>query len=143
MAMPRPHFFAPCLQPVRNLCPKLYIKDKSLDEKVSLLHIVLNEGITRFVPCTKRNHFKIAWYTKELQNLKNRRNKEWKRFRLTGDKSSYDSAFTSFDALNSTLYQNHVNKLKSSLKQNPSSFWNLVNSKRKVNCLPKLLHDGS
>lgn len=48
-----------------------------------------------------------------------------------------------FDALNSVLYQQHTGKLKSSIKSDPSIFWSLVKSKRKVDCIPKLLQNGS
>lgn len=62
---------------------------------------------------------------------------------MSGVRSPYDSAFAAFDSLNSMMYENHITKLKSSLKENPSSFWNLVNSKRSVNGLPKLMHDDT
>lgn len=58
---------------------------KSLEEKVSTLHEVLNEGISLFVPLTKVRLFKNAWWNNDLQKLKNKRNKEWKRFRISGD----------------------------------------------------------
>lgn len=50
---------------------------------------------------------------------------------------------TEFDALITELYQNHVNKMKSSLKNSPSSFWKFLNSKKNTNSFPKLLHYGS
>lgn len=119
------------------------IENKSLNDKITYLYDVLNEGISQFVPLIKRKKFKIPWWDKELQKLKNRKNKEWKRFKMTGEKSAYDNVFAEFDALNSLLYENHVAKLKSSLKHNPSSFWNLVNSKRNADHIPKLLHNDS
>lgn len=116
---------------------------KTLDEKISFLFEMLIDGISRYVPESKRRFFKNAWWNKKLQNLKNKKNKEWKRYKLTGDKSSYDRIFAEFDALNTLLYQRHVNKLKSSLKHNPSSFWRLVNSKQNLDSLPKLLHNDT
>lgn len=42
--------------------------------------------------------------------------------------------------LNTKLYQQYVDKLKSSIKNDPSAFWSLVKSKRSIDCFPKLLH---
>lgn len=113
-----------------------------LDDKIAFLYDLLDRGIADFVPFARRKRFKIAWWNGELQKLKNKRNKEWKRYRHTGEKSSFDRAFAEFDSLNTQRYSDYTSTMESSLKENPSSFWRYVNSKRNVNSLPKLFHYG-
>lgn len=115
----------------------------SLDDKIAFLYDLLNRGIAEFVPFSKRKRFKNAWGNSKLQKLKNKRNKEWKRYQNTGDKASFDRAFAEFDALNTSLYSNYTSKIETSLKENPSSFWRYVNSKRNVDALPKLFRHGN
>lgn len=109
----------------------------SLEEKVDSLHQILNLGISQFIPISNRRHFKNPWWNRSLQKLKNRKNKEWKRFRLTGDRLEFDRVFAEFDALNSVLHQKYVDRLKNSIKSSPASFWKHVRSKRGSNSLPK------
>lgn len=112
---------------------------KSLEEKISFLYTLLDDGISRFVPFSKRRRYKLPWWNASLQNLKNKRNKEWKRFRLTGENSTYAAASSHFDSLNMVLYKDYVSRMETSLKNNPSSFWRFVKSKRSTDTLPKLL----
>lgn len=44
--------------------------------------------------------------------------------------------------MNAELYNAYVDKISSSLKTDPSSFWRFVNTKKNSNCDPKLLHLG-
>lgn len=67
----------------------ILVSHDSLEEKVAYLHNVIKDGISQFVPLTKKRLFKNAWWNNKLQSLKNRKNKEWKRYRSTGDKSLY------------------------------------------------------
>lgn len=114
---------------------------KSLSEKVSSLHSVLNDAIKKYVPpVIVKRRTRFPWNNKKLQSLKNRRNKAWKRFKVTGDKQQFEKAFEDFDGLNTTLYNEYVDKLKSSLKSDPSSFWRFVNSKKSTDNKPKVMH---
>lgn len=113
---------------------------KALSEKVQILHSVLDSAIKKFVPpCISKHRAKFPWTNKKLQNLKNKKNKEWKRYKISGDKQPFDKAFEEFDGLNTTLYNNYVDKLKASLKSDPSSFWRFVNSKKSTDNKPKVL----
>lgn len=117
---------------------------KSLTEKVSSLHSVLNDAVKKYIPpVIVRRRTKLPWNNKKLQNLKNRKNKAWKRFKVTGDKHQFDKAFEKFDGLNTALYNGYVDKLKLSLKSDPSSFWRFVNSKKSTDNQPKVLHLNS
>jgi hypothetical protein len=57
---------------------------QTLDEKIAYLHDVLSEGIRQFIPPIKKRRFINAWWNVRLQKLKNKRNKEWKRYKLIG-----------------------------------------------------------
>lgn len=115
-------------------------RDKSLAQKVDSLHKVLTNVIERFVPLyIKKSTNKCPWNNKKLQMLKNKKTKEWKRYKRTGIKEQYDMAFDKFDKLNTSLYNAYVDKMKTSLKTDPSSFWRYVNSKKSTDNKPKTL----
>ncbi|XP_031627431.1 uncharacterized protein LOC116343496 [Contarinia nasturtii] len=117
--------------------------NKSLDEKVDILHQILNEAISKYVPTqTKKIQSKCPWKNKQLQSLKNKKNKEWKRSKLTGENSSHLIALDNYTKLNTELYNTYVDKMTSSLKSDPSSFWRFVNTKKNSDYDPKLLHFG-
>lgn len=117
--------------------------EKSLDEKVAILHDILSEAIRMFVPTyTVISKEKCPWKNNELQSLKNKKNKEWKRYKTTGDKQPFDTASHEYDTLNTSLYKNYVEKMEAKLKSDPSSFWQYVNSKRTTNNQPKSMQYG-
>lgn len=116
---------------------------KSIDEKVALLQNTLSDAIGQFVPIQKKiSNDKCPWNNKKLQSLKNKKNKEWKRYKNTGDKQPFNAAFDSFDNLNTELYDKYVSNMKSKLKSDPSSFWHYVNSKRSTSNQPKCMKFG-
>lgn len=53
-----------------------------------------------------------------------------KQFKISGDKTQFDKVFAEFDSLNTQLYNEFVANMSTSLKSNPSSFWQFVNSKK-------------
>jgi len=115
-------------------------RGKSLDEKVDVLHSILNEAIKLFVPTyVVKSYGNCPWNNKQLQSLKNKKNKAWKKFKRTGDKEQFDVAFDKFDKLNTELYIAYVEKMKLSLKTDPSMFWNYVNSLKNTNNQPKTM----
>lgn len=118
--------------------------NKTLDESIDAFYNVLQSGIDLFVPKTViRTPSKCPWSNKRLRQLKNKRNKESKRFKSTGEMIPYDEAYAAFESLNCALYNEYVNNIKSKLKADPSSFWRYVNSKRDNNGSPKLLFYGN
>jgi len=115
----------------------------SLEDKVSILVNVLNEAIDRFIPkqvikkCTS-----CPWSNVQLRKLKNKRNKEWKKYRSSGDRRQFDSAFAEFDSLNTRLYDDYISDMASNAKSNSKSFWRLVSSRKKTDNIPKILQYG-
>lgn len=74
--------------------------------------------------------------TKIYRKNKKKKNKEWKRSKNTSDTSAFDKAYSDHDALNTKLYNEYVDKMKSKLKDDPASFWNYVNSLKNNNNNP-------
>lgn len=94
---------------------------KTRTEKFQVLHNILDGAIKKYVlTVLVKRKYKFSWNNKKLQHLKNRKNKAWKRYKVTGDKQPFDKAFDEFDGLNTTLYNDYVEKLESSLKRDPS-----------------------
>ena len=120
---------------------------KLLTEKVDLLHKTLDDAITKFVPTyIVKSIQKCPWKNKALITLKNRKNKTWKRYRNSGFQQSFEwqyiFASREFDKLNTELYDDYVNKMKSSLKHDASKFWQYVNSKKSTDNKPKIMQFG-
>lgn len=80
-----------------------------------------------------------------MQKLKNKKNKQWKLFKKTGNKNDFNLAFDEFNIMNKNLYDEYLNKMTSNLKSDPSSFWRFVNAKKSNDGEPKLqtLNDNS
>lgn len=108
---------------------------------VHTLNNILFEGFRRFVPfyVREKRDIKCPWNNAALRKLKNKKNKEWKKFKSTGNKLLYETAFLNYDQLNTVLYNNYISRVKSNLKSNPNSFWNFVNSRGKSEFKPKSL----
>lgn len=70
---------------------------------------------------TVKPNDKCPWKNKKLQSLKNKKNKEWNRYKTTDD---------------------YVQKMTTRLKSDPSSFWQYVNAKRSTNNQPKSMQYG-
>ena len=86
----------------------------------------------------KRNHYPI-WYNKYLLNLKNiksRAHKKFKRTQLDSDRISYISHRKRFETCQKTLFHKFVMNVESSIKTDPSEFWNYVNAKKYNQSLP-------
>lgn len=113
----------------------------SLEDKVTLLMDTLNVAVNRFIPRHTKNYsVKCPWSNGRLRKLKNKRNKEWKKFISSGDRRSFDAAFAEFDALNTIRYDEFISNMATTVQSNPKSFWRLVNSRKKTDNIPKILH---
>ena len=112
----------------------------TLEDKVSILFNILNEAIDRFIPKQViKPNICCPWSNVQLKKLKNKRNKEWKRYRLSGDRHQFDAVFAEFDSLNTKLYEEYISDIASNSKSNSKSFWRLVSSRKKTDNIPKLL----
>lgn len=72
--------------------------NESIDNMVHTLNNILFEGFRRFVPfyVREKRDIKCPWNNAALRKLKNKKNKEWKKFKSTGNKLLYEKAFLNY-----------------------------------------------
>ena len=84
---------------------------------------VLDSASKTFIPLKRLRNIKYpAWYNKRLINLKNRKNKAFKHWRLERNnfvlKASYLRCQSEFDTLNKFLYKSYLFTTEATLKSN-------------------------
>jgi hypothetical protein len=105
----------------------------NVDECVEKFYSRLERAIELFVP-PKTNRAlakKHPWYSRELSNLENRKNKAFKG-RLGRTRNLYKKLRTDHKKLNRSLYSSWVSKIESGIKRNPKKFFEFANFKRKT-----------
>lgn len=117
--------------------------NESLNKNIDIFHEILSFAIENYVSLqTERRQSKCPWRNKQLQSLRNKKNKEWKKSKKNGDNSNYILALDEYSKLNAVLYNDYVNKMSSSLKSNILTFWRFVNTKKNCDSAPKILYFG-
>lgn len=103
--------------------------------------------IEDYVPqATHKVNNNPIWYNKKLINLRNIRNREYKKLQKNrttneaADDSTFIGARANFDNYQLELYSSYVEKIAQDRKCNPKAFWQFVNSKRSSNSLPSQLN---
>lgn len=116
---------------------------ENIDEILLNFYNVIYDTFDKFVPkATIRPTNNPKWFTKELVNLKNKRNRAYKKLceRKKSDPSADDSKFNSINDLFSNrhkhLHEEYIGNLENDFKRNPTNFWNFVNGHRKSSSLP-------
>ncbi|RYE21894.1 MAG: hypothetical protein EOP45_09010, partial [Sphingobacteriaceae bacterium] len=123
-----------------NISNRLKDYTLTLENKVDLLMSTLHDAINQCVPSfVKRTIPKCPWSTAKLRNLKNIQAKASKHKKKDGG-IWFNSAKAEFDKLNMQLYGEYMERIASSALKDTKSFWQHVNSRRKMNANPKLLH---
>lgn len=119
---------------------------KSLESMYTIFKQILATGTDLFVPYyTRRLNFKLPWHNKRLINLKNVKDKAFKRSRLTGnsdDRAKFLQLRKEHEFLNKFLYRQYITSIESNIKRNSKSFWCYLNSKRKGSALPQCMELG-
>lgn len=118
--------------------------DKSLDDMLNALYARCYELFDLHIPkATLRTTNHPIWYDKKLINLKNRRNRAYKKLldrRNMNDGHIDDSSFLSikneFESYQNDLYNGFLSHLAINYKKQPKKFWNFINSKYKKSALP-------
>jgi len=94
------------------------------------------------VPKKILNSRKAPWHDKTFQRLKNRKNKEYKRWIMDSTEDQllrflhWRDELEQYDEL---AYESYVNKMGSAIKSNPKLFWKFVNYKRNVSGYPAMM----
>lgn len=115
----------------------------NVNDMVDAFYSTIYDIFDEFVPKSNiRNSNKPLWFDKKLTNLKNIRNREYKKLskkRETdpeADETKFVKARDEFDAYQKQRYEEFVKNIMSDSKDNPKKFWQFVNGKRKSNTLP-------
>lgn len=113
---------------------------ESVEEITNAFHEILNEGIEKYTPkikmkCTNRPRY----FNKELQKLKNLKNKAHKEWSKTGNKRRYNAIRSIFDPLNYEMQQSYLAEVANSVKRDSSNFWKFIKENRSTNVTPNKL----
>ena len=105
---------------------------------------ILQSAMYRYIPrkrIYKNNN--PAWFNKRLSNLKNKKNKIYKKYRADKQnpnlESSYFKIANEFEVLNKFLHRGYLNSIENDLKSNSKFFWTYINKKRKTTGFPKCM----
>lgn len=83
---------------------------------------------------------KPKWWTPELQRLKNRRDKLFKRKSGMESIMEYEAAEKSFSELNGRLFDEHNRRTQENIKSNPKEFWKYVKMDGGYDKYPSEMH---
>lgn len=98
--------------------------DDAFDFYYSKLTSLIESNIPKKRIKTKKN--KPIWWTSELQRLKNRRDKLFKRKPKGVITNEYTQALLDFNLLQDELYNKHINNIEKNIVSNPKQFWNYI-----------------
>lgn len=105
-------------------------------------HSTLLHMITENVPQIKIkvNTNKPKWWTPQLQRLKNRKNKLFKRQQMGDINDDYINALREFDELHDNLRNEYISSVEKNIQQNPAEFWKYVKSDNVASDYPAEMH---
>lgn len=117
--------------------------DMGVDGMLQRFYEIMNEVFEECVPKSSiRKSNNPAWFSRRLCNLKNVRNRAYKKLCTArksnpdADPSKFEEAQDRFAEVNREEYEEYIKNIGVSLKSDPKRFWNFVNNKRKSNGLP-------
>lgn len=98
---------------------------RSPDDAYAFFIAKLNELVLNNVPkiIVERRVNRPEWWSNELQHLKNRRDKAFKRKPKGAMSDEYEKACNEFNKMNDRLENEHINRIQNSIKSDPASFW--------------------
>ncbi|XP_055527991.1 uncharacterized protein LOC129720536 [Wyeomyia smithii] len=121
------------------------IQNSDVDCAVSCFNRTIQNCIVQAVPL-KRPPKTPVWSNKHLRILRRRRSnllKQYCQHKSLYAKRQFDEASRTYRGYNRFLYKRYVRRREEDLRRNPKRFWSFVNSKRKENGLPILMHLGN
>lgn len=146
--------YALCFKKANYQLLNYYLNHTNWMELFSLSNITLDEIVERFYIkifllfdlCIPRQLIRIhsgpPWNTNYLSRMKNKKNKLYKKYkksRRPGDYSKYVVAREKYNMLNRSCYANYLSRMRIDFKNNPRSFYNFVNSKRRSTVFPNAM----
>lgn len=116
----------------------------NIDDMLIEFYRIINLGIDKFIPrLMVSGAKKEPWFNDELINLKNRKDKAHKQYKLHPNAVNYNSYNVlrkKYIYLNRFLYSSYILEVESQIKSNPNQFWYFVNYKRKYNGYPSTMY---
>lgn len=120
-----------------------HIASDDVNQMTENLYILLREIFDTHIPqATPRISNQPIWYNKQLINMKNIRNRHYRKLMQNrkenkdADSTNFEQARDKFDTYQRQLYEEYLKDLASDSKNNPKKFWSHINGKRKTNSLP-------
>lgn len=92
----------------------------------------------------KKYSNKPKWWSAELQRLKNRRNKLYKRKSesVPGSVDEYVEAHDAFNEMNDGRFNEHIRMVQENIKSNPTEFWKFAKLKGRTEKYPDTMNYG-
>ena len=112
---------------------------RDIDTAYKYFHQIMHTIIDQNVPKRKVKKFanKPKWWSSQLQRLKNRRDKLFKR-KSTADVVAveYERVLNEFNELADRRYSDYISSIQREMKSNPKEFWNFVNINKSSDSYP-------
>lgn len=109
--------------------------ERDVDSAFDFFYSTINRLVESNVPTKKIfvNLNKPEWWTKKLQQLKNRRDKLYKRNR---NGTEYAAVLTEFDELSSILFDQYIDDVQDESETDPAAFWKFAKLNGKSSSYP-------
>ncbi|XP_039452888.2 uncharacterized protein LOC120431830 [Culex pipiens pallens] len=118
------------------------LQDQDSNTSTTIFYDVLYEIVRQFVPSKRvsRNRTeKLPWWNADLRNRRNILRKARKRLFKAGtpeNQTAVDRLEIEYELLQDSLFRDYLNRVQVDLKDNPSSFWKYVRSRKRTCVLP-------
>nr|AEG42077.1 putative non-LTR retrovirus reverse transcriptase [Mayetiola destructor] len=115
---------------------------RNTDEAYEYFAEKFNKLVLNNVPrikITKRNN-KPEWWSTKLQNLKNRRDKAFKRKPKGATSEEYERACKDFNELSDKLQNDYINRIQNNIKLDPATFWKFAKIDKSSGTYPTEMH---
>lgn len=118
------------------------INHRDLDSAFDFFYCTMQSLVQNNVPKTviKTNENKPKWWSSELQRLKNRRDKLYKRSKHEDVNDEYTAASLKFNELAATLEKRYIDSVQENINVNPSDFWQFAKLQDKSPSYPSEMH---
>lgn len=121
------------------------INNRDIESAFEFVSSKITELVTNNVPkrMIRVNVNKPVWWNKDLQKLKNRRDKLFKRSKKGLEISEYERVLNEFDDLTSKSYQRYIDEVQANMKMNPTEFWKFAKLRNKQSSYPVDMYWGN
>lgn len=94
---------------------------------------IINNVLKRKIKCNNNP----KWWNREMLNLKNRRNKTWKKRRE--NEEAYYEALRKFNEMNNKLFDEYLTSIQGKIVSDPRFFWSYVRERNKNAVVPGVM----